>query len=102
MQGTLHPSHNIKQSNKNGSILADLISQHNLEIHNNGKNILSHPNGSSIVDLVLTRYISNIKCQTKDLDLISTCHMGIETNLHQQTINVTNKRYKTKGANWNK
>ena len=28
--------------------------------------------------------------------------MGIEINLIQQTININNKRYKTKGADWKK
>ena len=31
---------------------------------------------------------------------ILTCHKGIETNLVQQTITITNKKYKTKGADW--
>ena len=33
---------------------------------------------------------------------MSTCHKGIESNLAQQTININNKRYKTKGADWKK
>ena len=99
-----HPAwdHNAKTPNRNGEILTDLISKHNLEVHNDGINIFTHPNGSIIIDLVLTRHICNIKCHTKNLDLISTCHMGIEINLAQQTINIKNKRYKIKGADWKK
>ena len=67
---------NMKKNNRNGEILADLISRHNLEIHNDGKNTFIHSNGSSIIDLILTR---NKIPQTKYFDLISTCHKGIET-----------------------
>ena len=93
------PKH--KKSNRNRESLADLISRHNLEIHNE-INTFNHPDCSSIIDLILTRNISNIKCQTKNLNLMSTCHKGIESNLAQQTININNKRYKTKGADWKK
>ena len=31
---------------------------------------------------------------------MSTCPRGIETNLAQQTINIKNKRYQAKGADW--
>ena len=93
--------YNIKNTNRNREILADLISRHNLENHNDGINIFTHLNGSSITDLVLSRN-SNIRCQTKNLDLISNCNKGIETNLVQQTIIINNNRYKAKGADWKK
>ena len=79
-----------------------MSSADNLEIHNGGINTFTHPNGSSIIDIVLTRNINNIKCQTKNLYLISTCYKGIETNLTQQTISINNKRCKTEGADWKK
>ena len=61
-----HPAwdHSIKKPNRNGEILADLI-RHNLEIYSDVINTFIHLYGSSIIDLVLTRYICNIKCQTK-------------------------------------
>ena len=57
--------------------------------------------GSSTIDLVLTRGISNLKCQTKEFDLINTCHKGIITTSQNIRPIINNKKYKTKGANWN-
>ena len=33
---------------------------------------------------------------------MSTCHRGIEINLAQQTVNINNKRCKTKAVDWKK
>ena len=60
-----------------------------------------HNRGSSTIDLVLTRGISNLKCQTKESDLISTCHKGIITTSHNKRPIANNKKYKTRDANWN-
>ena len=65
-----HPTwhHDIKDPLEIES-LADLISRHNVEIHNDEINTFNHPDCSSITDLILTRNISNIKCQTKNLNV---------------------------------
>ena len=88
--------------NKNGKLMADLIDRHNLIIQNNGNNTYCHPNGQSIIDLVLTRNIENVYCSTKKLDLITTLHNGIEIVIQQNTNKGTSDsiKYKTKDANW--
>ena len=53
-----------------------------------------------IIDLVLTRGISNLKYQKKEFDLINTCHKGIITTSHNKRPIINNKKYKTKDANW--
>ena len=60
-----------------------------------------HKRGSSTIDLVLTRGISNLKCQTKEFDLINTCHKGIITTSQNIRPITNNEKYKTKCANWN-
>ena len=99
-----HPmsNKNTKKPNKNGKLMADLIDRHNLIIQNDGNNTYCHPNGQSIIDLVLTRSIENVCCSTKKLDLITTLYNGIEIKI-QQNINkdtTDNIKYKTKDANW--
>ena len=93
---------NTKKPNKNGKLMADLIDRHNLIIQNDGNNTYCHPNGQSIVYLVLTRNIENVYCSTKKLDLITTLHNGIEIVIPQNTNKGTSDsiKYKTKDANW--
>ena len=93
---------NTKKPNKNGKLMADLIDRHNLIIQNDGNNTYCHPNGQSIIDLVLTRNIENVYCSTKKLDLITTLHNGIEIIIQQNTNKGTSDsiKYKTKDANW--
>ena len=55
------------------------MSQHNVQILNDQNSTCVHKRVSSTVDLALTRGISNSKCQTKEFDLINTCHKGIIT-----------------------
>ena len=99
-----HPKwdENTKKPNKNGKLMADLIDLHNLIIQNDGNNTHCHPNGQSIIDLVLTRSIENVCCSTKKLDFKTTLHNGIEIKI-QQNINKDsndNIKYKIKDANW--
>ena len=56
-----------------------------------------HKRGSSTTDLVLTRGISNLKCQIKEFDLINTCHKGIITTSQNIRPIINNNKYKTKG-----
>ena len=93
---------NTKKPNKNGKLMADLIDRHNLIIQNDGNNTYCHPNGQSIIDLVLTRNIENVYCSTKKLDLITTLHNGIEIVIQQNTSKGTSDsiKYKTKDINW--
>ena len=91
-----------KTPNKNGKLLADLIDHHNLITQNDGSNTYCHPNGQSIIDLVLTRSIENVCCSTKKIDLITTLHNRIEIKIQQNINKDTNNniKYKTKYANW--
>ena len=66
-----------------------------------GQNSTSvHKRGSCTIDLVLTGGINILKCQTKEFDLIDTCHKGIITTI-QDTQKTHNQKYKTKCANCN-
>ena len=71
-------------------------------MQNDGNNTYCHPNGQSIIDLVLTRSIENVYCSTKKLGLITTLHNGIEIKIQQNINKDTNDniKYKTKDANW--
>ena len=93
---------NTKKPNKNGKLMADLIDRHNLIIQKDGNNPYCHPNGQSIIDLVLTRSIENICGSTKKLDLITTLHNEIEIKFQQNINKDTNDniKYKTKDADW--
>ena len=93
---------NTKKPNKNGKLMADLIDRHNLIIQKDGNNPYCHPNGQSIIDLVLTRSIENVCCSTKKLDFKTTLHNGIEIKIQQNINKDTNDniKYKTKDANW--
>ena len=53
------------------------------------------------LNLVLTRGVSNLKLQTIEFDLISTCHKEIITNSQNIRTIINNEKYKTKGANLN-
>ena len=54
-----------------------------------------HKRRSSNIDLVLTRRISNLKCETKEFDFINTCDQGIITTSHN-TRPIFNKKKNTK------
>ena len=75
--------------------------RHNVQIQNDQNSTYMHKRGSSTIALVLTRVISNLKCQAKEFDLINTCHKGIITTSLNIRLIINNKKYKTKGANWN-
>ena len=51
---------NYKAPNKNGKILEDIMSRHNIQIQNGQNSTYMHKRGSSTIDLVLTRGISNL------------------------------------------
>ena len=68
-----------KAPNKNGNILEDIMSRHNVQIQNDQNSTYMHKRGSSTIDLVLTRGISKLKCQTKEFDHRNTCHKSIIT-----------------------
>ena len=92
---------NTKKPNKNEKLMAGLIDRHNIIIQNDGNNTYCHPNGQSIIDIVLTRSIENTCCSTKKLDLITTLHNRIEIKIQQNINKDTNDniKYKTKDAN---
>ena len=77
------------------------MSRHNVHIQNDQNSTYVHKRGYSTIDLELTRGISNLKYQTKEFGLINTCHKGIVTTSHNIRPIISNKKYKTKGANWN-
>ena len=77
------------------------MSRHNVQIRNDQNSTYMHNRGSSTIDLVLTRGISNVKCQTKGFDLINAFHKSIITTSQNITPIINNKIYKTKCANWN-
>ena len=86
---------NCKAPNKNGKILEDLMSQHNFQIQNMAQNsTYMHKGGYGTIDLVLTRGISNFKCQTKEFDLMNTCHKGIITTSQNIRPIINNKNTK--------
>ena len=62
---------NCKVHDKNGNILEDIICWHNVHIQNDQNSTYVPKRGSSTIDLVLTRGVSNLKCQTKEFDLIT-------------------------------
>ena len=92
---------NCKAPNENGKSLEDIMSQHNVQVQNNQNSTYMHKRESKARDLVITRGISDLKCQTKEFDLINTCHKGIITTSQNRRPIINNKKYKTKGANWN-
>ena len=92
---------NCKAPNKNGKVLEDIMCQHNAQIQNDQNSTYVHKRGSSTIYLVLKRGISNLKCQTKEFDLINTCNKGVITTSQNIRPIINNKKYKTKGANCN-
>ena len=64
---------NCKAPNKNGTILEDIMSWHNVQIQNDQNSTYVHKRGSSTIDLVLTSGISDLKCQTKEFGLMYQC-----------------------------
>ena len=86
---------NCKAPNKNGKILEDIISRHNVQIQNDQNSTYVQKRRAISIDLVLTRGISNLKCQTKEFDLINTCHKGIITTSQNIRPIINNKKYKT-------
>ena len=77
------------------------MSRHNVQIQNDQNSAYMYKRGSSTINLVLTRGICNLKCQTKEFDLINTCHKGIITNSQNIRPIINNEKHKTKCANWN-
>ena len=92
---------NCKAPDKNGRILEGITIRHNAQIQNDQNSTYMRKRGSSTIDLVVTRGISNLKCQTKEFDLISTCRKGIITTSYNKRPIINNKEYRTKDANWN-
>ena len=70
------------------------MSQHNVQIQNDQNSTYLHKRGSSMIDLVLTRGISNLKCQTKEFDIINTCQKGITTISQNIRLIINNKNTK--------
>ena len=66
------------------------MSRHNVQIQNDHNSIYVHKRGSSTIDLVLRRDTSNLNC-----------HKGITTTSQNKRPLINNKKYKTKGTNWN-
>ena len=48
-----------------------------------------HKRGSSTIDLVFTKGISNLKCQTKEFDLINIPNVRNSTTLINSLMNIT-------------
>ena len=74
------------------------MSWHNVQIQNDENSTSMHKRRSSTIDLVLIRGISNLKCQTKEFDLINTCNKGIIITSQNIRPIINNKKYKTKSA----
>ena len=74
------------------------MSQHNVQIQNYQSSTHTHKRGSSTIDLVLTKGISNLKCQTKEFDLINTCHKAIITTSQNMRLIINNKKIQNQGC----
>ena len=94
---------NIRQSNKMGRTLEDIINRHGLNIATDAPYTFKrHDNsGKSTIDLTLSRGLKNVKVKTKEIETIKTEHQTIETNIEgkDETI-ISSPKFKTKNVNW--
>ena len=90
-----------KAPNEKSKILEDIMSRHSVQIQNDQNSTYMHNRGSSLIELVLTRGISNLKCQTKEFNLINTCHKSIITTSQNIRPIINNREYNSKHSNWN-
>ena len=94
---------NIRQSNKMGKTLEDIINRHGLNIATDAPYTFKRRDnsGKSTIDLTLTRGLKNVKVKTKEIETIKTEHQAIEINIEgkDETI-ISSPKFKTKNANW--
>ena len=94
---------NIRQSNKMGKTLEDIINRHGLNIATDAPYTFKRRDnsGKSTIDLTLTRGLKNVKVKTKEIETIKTEHQAIEINIEgkDETI-ISSPKFKTKNVNW--
>ena len=82
---------------KNGKVFEDNMNPHNVQIQNDQNSTYVHKRGSSAIDLVLAKGISNLKCQRKEFDLMNTCHKAIITTSQNIRPIISNKKIQNQG-----
>ena len=94
---------NIRQSNKMGKTLEDIINRYGLNIATDPLYTFKRRDNSGkiTIDLTLTRELKHVKVKIKEIETIKTEHQAIEINTQgkDETI-ISNPKFKTEKANW--
>ena len=94
---------NIRQSNKMGKTLEDIINRHGLNVAADAPYTFKRcdNSGKCTIDLTLTRGLKNLKVKTKEIETIKTESQAIEINIEgKDEAIISNLNFKRKNASW--